>query len=41
MQWFDVAFCDITENLESVLEQFKNIYEDLEENNFLLKGDGE
>jgi len=31
LQRFDVAFCDIAENLESALEQFKGIYEDLEE----------
>jgi hypothetical protein len=31
MQWFDVVFCDIAENLESAQEQFRGIYEDLEE----------
>ena len=30
LQRFDVAFCDIAENLESALEQFRGIYEDLE-----------
>jgi len=33
LQRFDVAFCDIVENLESALEQFRGIYEDLEEEN--------
>jgi len=28
----DIFLRDITENLESALEQFKNIYEDLEKN---------
>ncbi len=28
LQWFDVAFCDTAENLESALEQFRSIYED-------------
>ena len=30
LQRFDVTFCDIAENLESALEQFRGIYEDLE-----------
>ena len=30
LQRFDVAFCDIAENLESALEQFRGIYEDLD-----------
>jgi hypothetical protein len=37
MQWFDVVFCDIAENLESALEQFGKINENLEKQKRRMK----
>ncbi|MBA7516831.1 hypothetical protein ES705_08880 [subsurface metagenome] len=37
LQYFDVAFCDIAENLESALEQFRKINENLEKQKRRMK----